>query len=117
MVVTPADAQLEQVSVDNLAQGNEARIRSAIVDYRAARTPERITRATLLAGGATLLYLVAARAIDMARDPAAEARVESALHARIHTVGIQSFAIVRAERARALVSALLRLCAFSRCWR
>ena len=35
-------------------------------------------------------------------------RVESALHARIHTVGIQSFAIVRAERARAAVSGLLR---------
>ena len=113
MVVTPADAQLEQLSVDALVQANEARIRKAIVDYRTARTPERMTRAALLAGGATLLYLVGAALLIWITMRLRE-RVESVLHARIHTVGIQSFAIVRAERARALVSALLRLAAHPR---
>ena len=50
MVVTEVDARLEQASVATLAQGNEARIRSAIVDYRAARTPERMTRCLRVAG-------------------------------------------------------------------
>ncbi len=108
MVVTEADAQLEQLSVEALARDNERRIRSAIIDYRAARTPERVTRATLLTAGATLLYLGAA-ALLIWLTVRLRKRVELALHARIHTIGIQSFAILRAERIRTVVSALLRL--------
>jgi small-conductance mechanosensitive channel len=108
MVVSEADAQLEQLTVPALAQANEARIRAAIVDYRAARTPERMTRAALMAGGSTVLYFAVAALLFWITGRLRH-RVESSLHARIHTVGIQSFAIVRAERARAMVSALLRL--------
>jgi small-conductance mechanosensitive channel len=108
MIVAESDAHLEQISVPALAQANETRIRDAIVDYRAARTPERMTRAALLAGGATLLYLAVATLLLWITGRLRR-RVESALRARIHTVGIQSFAIVRAERVRAVVSALLRL--------
>ncbi|RZL90609.1 MAG: mechanosensitive ion channel family protein [Variovorax sp.] len=108
MVVTDADAQLEQTPVSALAYANEARVRSAIVDWRAARTPERVRRAALLAAGATLLYLVAA-ALSIWLTTRLGQRVERALHARVRTVGIQSFAIVRAERIRTAVSRLLNL--------
>lgn len=108
MVVTDADATLEGVSVDALAYGIENRLRSALVDYRAARTPENLRRSALLAAGASAAYLVAA-ALSIWLTWRLYQRLEAALHARVRTVGIQAFAIVRAERLRVVVSGLLKL--------
>lgn len=108
MAVTDADAALDGVSVSALAYSIENRVRSALVDYRAARTPENLRQSALLAAGATAAYLVAA-ALAIWLTLRLVQRLEVALHARVRTVGIQSFAIVRAERLRVVVSGLLKL--------
>jgi small-conductance mechanosensitive channel len=108
MAVTDADAALDGVSVSALAYSIENRVRAAIVDYRAARTPDAVRRSSLRAAGASAAYLVAA-ALTIWLTRLVYQRLEVALHARVRTVGIQSFAIVRAERLRVVVSGLLKL--------
>lgn len=108
MAVTDADAALEGVSVSALAYSIENRVRSAILDYRAARTPEALRRSSLRAAGASAAYLMAV-ALTIWLTRLVYERLEVALHARVRTVGIQSFAIVRAERLRVVVSGLLKL--------
>ncbi len=108
MVVTPADAQAEQLQLDVLVTLVQGRIRDAIVDYRAARSTEARVKGALNAGGATLLAAASAGlvlwlAVRLRR------RVDEAMRERVHTVGIQSFELLRAERMRAVVQGLLRL--------
>ncbi len=108
MVVTPADAQAEQLQLDVLVTLVQGRIRDAIIDYRAARSTEARMKGALNAGGATLLAAASAGlvlwlAVRLRR------RVDEAMRERVHTVGIQSFELLRAERMRAVVQGLLRL--------
>lgn len=97
MGITEGDASLEQISAADYAQAHLIRIRQAIIQYRAARSPQALRAAagrTLVAtivlgiGIGVLLWLW--RRVD--------ALLTRRLHARIHSVGIQSFEVVRAEQ-------------------
>ncbi|MEJ8826134.1 mechanosensitive ion channel family protein [Variovorax humicola] len=107
MVVSDADAQAAETTVEALAGAAEDRVRSAIIDYRVARSPERVRNATLLALTATVLFLVAA-AVSVWLTIRLRRGIEHALHPRVQTLGFQSFAIVRAEHIRAVLSGILK---------
>jgi small-conductance mechanosensitive channel len=97
MNVVDADATLEQVSLTALAAAQVMRIRQAVVDYRAARTPDALRSAAINIAAATAIVLIV---VLMARR--ASRSIESYLRRRwqkrIKTVGIQSFEVVRAEQ-------------------
>jgi len=102
MAVTDADAALEQVSRGELAIAHLERIRDAIGEYRAARTPQALRRAAINTIAATAALAVAIgllvwfwRALD--------SLLRRRLQARIHSVGIQSFEVMRAEHIWAAV--------------
>jgi hypothetical protein len=61
--VTGADARLEELDTPTLARVVRDRVARAIVDYRAARTPDAIHRALRMAGYWTVGYLVALAAL------------------------------------------------------
>jgi small-conductance mechanosensitive channel len=97
MAIAQADADLEQVRPDELAALHLVRIREAITDYREARSAVALRRNAFNALIATVmlaLALVAARRVRRGIDVLLTRR----LQARIHTVGIQSFELMRAER-------------------
>jgi small-conductance mechanosensitive channel len=108
LAVTDADAALEQVSQAELATADLIGIREAILEYRAARTPGALRRATVNTVVATFVFAVVLgsliwfwRTID--------ALLERRLQARIHSVGIQSFELMRADRIWAGVRNLIHL--------
>jgi small-conductance mechanosensitive channel len=107
MTVTDADASLEQISRTDLAAAHRFRLQQAIADYRAARSPAALRRAavnTLIA--TVLLALAVGLVLWLWRR--LDALVRRRLQARIHTVGIQSFEVMRADRIwAALRSALV----------
>jgi small-conductance mechanosensitive channel len=97
VTVVDADAALEQIGRPELAATHLQRIRQAITDYRAARSPAALQRAAVSALTATLLLAVALvilrwfwRAVDRI--------LKRRLQARIHTLEFQSFEVMRAER-------------------
>jgi small-conductance mechanosensitive channel len=97
VTVVDADAALEQIGRPELAATHLQRIRQAITDYRAARSPAALQRAAVSALTATLLLAVALvilrwfwRAVDRL--------LKRRLQARIHTLEFQSFEVMRAER-------------------
>jgi small-conductance mechanosensitive channel len=97
LAVTSADASLEQVPIGDLATAHLMRLRQAILDYRTARSASALKTNALNALGATAVLAVAVmtllwfwRWIDR--------QLTSRLRARIQSVGIQSFEVVRAER-------------------
>jgi small-conductance mechanosensitive channel len=97
MTVANADASFEQVAMRELATAHMARLREAIVDYRAARSPAALRANALNALGATVALIAGAFALFwfwrwMDRW------LTSRLATRIQTVGIQSFEVMRAER-------------------
>jgi small-conductance mechanosensitive channel len=97
VTILDADASLEQVRRTELAAAHLSRLRGAIAGYRAARSPASLRRAAVNAIAATLVLALAVTALWQVRR-----RVEHLLtrrfQARIHTVGIQSFELMRAER-------------------
>ncbi len=106
MIVTDGDARLEHLSRDFLAKTHLTRIRQAIDDFRRARSREALLQGCLYAGGATVaLAVVIVLIIMLGRrlDSLVTERVES----RIHSLGIQSFEIVRAERMRGALHSML----------
>ena len=108
MLVLDADAAVEQLNVQELAETYRIRVQAAIVDYRAARSSERMTRGGVMAAVATLLFVLVAGSLLFVSSRLTR-RIQGMMQARVQTVGIQSFEIVRAERLRAMVSALLRV--------
>lgn len=96
MALFDADARIEQVERHTLGMTSRDRIVSAIEDYRRERSPESLRQNGLAAAGATLLLLVSLGMLIWASrrlDPL----LQRFFHSRIHNLGIQSFAIVRAE--------------------
>ena len=97
MTVVDADALLEQVRRAELAQVHMLRIRQAVNDYRAARTPAAMWRAAGTSLAASLVFLLAVVTVVWVWR-----RLDGFLHnrlkARIGSVGIQSFEVMRAER-------------------
>jgi small-conductance mechanosensitive channel len=61
--ITTADGQVEEVDTALLAEIVRARLEQAIVDYRAARTPEGVRRAIWRAASWTIGYAVAIAAL------------------------------------------------------
>ena len=107
MVVTDADAHVEQVSRSTLAIALRDRIVQAIEKYRADRSREYLIRAASYAAAATVALVLAMTAlIWLARR--LEALVMRRLHGRIRSLGFQSFEIVRAQHLRLAIEGLLR---------
>jgi small-conductance mechanosensitive channel len=102
MGVTAADASLEQVSAADYAQAHLMRIRQAITQYRTARSAQalraaagRTAIATIVLAIGIIVLLWLWRLFD--------ALLTRRLHTRIHSVGIQSFEVMRAEQIWAAV--------------
>jgi small-conductance mechanosensitive channel len=106
MMVVDPDANLEQVLRADLAAGHLLRVRQAIADYRAARSPAALRRAALATLTATLVLaaiLVALRRFWRWLD----GRLLRRLQAHIHSVEIQSFEVMRADQIWAGVRSVL----------
>jgi len=107
VTIADGDARLEEVERSDLAAVHMARLRQAVADYRAARSPGAIRRATVATMGATLALALSLLALSVFwrwLDRVLTRRLE----ARIHSVHIQSFEVMRAEQIwSALRSVLL----------
>jgi small-conductance mechanosensitive channel len=97
LAVTDPDARLEGLDRKDLALVYVARIGQAIEDYRTARTREALTASGTRAAVATAV-LLAVLVLMVWLWRRMRAALEARYRQRIHTVGIQSFQIVRAER-------------------
>jgi small-conductance mechanosensitive channel len=97
MGVVDADASLEQVGRAALAAAHASRIKQAISDYRAARTPAAERRAAIRIVVASLV-LVAAIAALFGFSRWLDRFLARRLQARIHSVEIKSFEVMRAEQ-------------------
>ncbi len=102
MSVVEADAAIEQVTREDLARTHLLRVRQAIVEYRPARSPAAIRAAALNTLGASLA-LLAAVVVLLWVWRRLDALLTRRLQARIHTVGIQSFEVMRADKIWAAV--------------
>ncbi|HSA58016.1 MAG TPA: mechanosensitive ion channel domain-containing protein [Gemmatimonadaceae bacterium] len=106
LTVVDADARMELVDRTALTTAHLARIRQAIVAYRADRTVEALRRGATRAAVATLILAIALVVVFwIARR--ADAAVAHRLRARVHSVDQQSFEALRAERIRDAVHAAL----------
>ena len=95
--VVETDAIMEQVARNDLAAAHAYRIRQNITAYREARTAQALRSAAIRAAVATLVALLAIGAF-LWLWRTLNRRLTHRLRARIHTVGIQSFEVMRAER-------------------
>ncbi len=97
MAVVDADAQLEGVSRGVLAEAYRQRIAEAVTEYRLGRDPEALWRNAGRAVLATLVLVlalwVAARGLRRLRNA-----LDRRYRAKVGSVHIQSFEIVRAEQ-------------------
>jgi small-conductance mechanosensitive channel len=102
LTIVDADASLEQVARADLANTHAYRVRQAMADYRAARAPAALRRAAFSTLVATLVF-----ALGLALLLWCWRRLDAALtrryQSRIHTVGIQSFEVMRADQIRAML--------------
>ncbi|MGH9883584.1 MAG: mechanosensitive ion channel family protein [Pyrinomonadaceae bacterium] len=97
MVVFDADAQQTSVPRGALAQYIVSRIQSAVTDYRQARTRQALSISAARAGvGTVILVAFVAMLIWLSRRLLG--MLEKRYRQRIHSVGIQSFEVVRAEQ-------------------
>ena len=97
MAVIDSDAALEQLNRQELAAIHVGRIQRAITQYRASRSPEALRGAVINAAVATVVTL-AAVAVLFLLWRRFDGLLTRRLRARIHTVGIQSFELMRAEQ-------------------
>jgi small-conductance mechanosensitive channel len=107
MSVVDADARLEGVSQRELANVITDRVRRAVLDYREARSPERLLRGGFYTLGATGV-LAALVGLVMWLTWRIDAFAERRLHRRIRALEIGSFELLRAERIWGGLRALLR---------
>ncbi len=96
MVVTDDDARFQGVGRKVIAAVYTARLRTAIEHWRAERSPESLRRSAIRALAATLILGVAVL-LTLWLWRRLRAALEQRYRERIHSVGIQSFQIVRAE--------------------
>jgi small-conductance mechanosensitive channel len=97
MAVVPADARLEGVTEGMLALAHLQRVREAITSYRAARSPTALRDAAIRSLIATFLLLIAI-AVSLRAAARMNRVLNERLQTRIHSIGIQSFELMRAER-------------------
>ena len=108
LVVTAADGRLEGVEPDVLASLFVTRVEAAMQAYREARSPAVLLRAAQRAAAATLGLLLVL-VLALAGLKRLDLRISRTFDERIHSVQIQSFEIVRAQRLRDLLRAVTRL--------
>jgi small-conductance mechanosensitive channel len=96
MLVTDADARLERLNRDYLANIHIARIRTAIDDYRRMRSRDFLLQGGLHAGGATVLFILGI-ALLVWLGVRLDRNLTTRIHNKIHGLEIHSFEIVRAE--------------------
>jgi small-conductance mechanosensitive channel len=97
LAIVDADAELEQVGRRGLAAVHLERIREAIAGYRDARSSSALRRTAVSIAVATLVAVLAIFVVRRVRQWI-ERILTARVHKRIHTVGIQSFELVRGER-------------------
>ena len=97
MAVVDADAALDQVNAADLAVGHAQRIRTAIVEYREARSEAALERDVINIAIATVIIVIVV-GLMIWTTRRVDRYLTDRLQARIKTVGIQSFEVIRAER-------------------
>ncbi len=97
-----ADAQLEGIGRPELAKIHSLRVQQAILNYRAARSTAALTSAAWRTGVASVV-LLAAVALLLTFWRRLDRMLRRRLEARIHTIGIQSFEVMRAEQIHSAV--------------
>jgi small-conductance mechanosensitive channel len=107
MTITNADANLEQVGRSALATAHLHRLRQAVGAYRAARSFGGLRRAAVRSLSAMLACAIAFVGLRRFWDWL-DRFLSSRLQARIHTVGIQSLELMRAEQIWATLKSVLR---------
>ncbi len=107
MVVVDADAQLEGVSRQVLAQVYVARIVEAVKAHRHDRSPRVLLINTAYAAAAVLLLALAWLGVRWGL-PRLDAALERRYKAKLHDLQIQSFRILQAEQLWAGLQATLR---------
>ncbi len=108
MAVTEADARLEQLTRTELAATHLARLRQAVAEYRAARTPEAMARSIRTVAVATLGVLLALGVIALLNRWMHKLAAR-AVDRRVQAVQIQRVALVRAERIVTILHQALQL--------
>jgi small-conductance mechanosensitive channel len=106
MVITDGDARLEHLNHEYLANIHLKRISQAIDDYRGMRSRDVLLRSGLYAGVASVVLIVVIfflLLLGRRLDSVLSERVKG----RIHSVGIQSFEILRAEHIWEAVRGLM----------
>lgn len=106
VAVTEADAKVEGLDRRLLARVYVERIQAALRIYRQARDPQVLLRASRRAVAATLLLLAALLSLLWAFRRL-EARFALRFDEKIQSVQIQSFEILRAQRIRSAVRAVV----------
>ncbi|MPS81277.1 MAG: mechanosensitive ion channel family protein [Achromobacter sp.] len=96
MIVTDADAVLEQTSRENLAALHLIRIQQAIDEYRQARTTDALLKAGLYCAVATALLAIAI-AVLLMLNRWLDRALSKLLKSRVRAVGIQSFEVLRSD--------------------
>ena len=102
-IVADADADVESLARAELAAVHAARIREAVLAYRADRSTRALTGAAWRTAAATLA-LVVAIALLLTFWKRLDRLLDRKLQARVHTIGIQSFDVVRAEQIHSALS-------------
>lgn len=102
-----ADASLEQVDREILAQTYALKIKEAITRYRKSREPDRIRKAAVQSALWTVA-LIAALILLWFLHKILSSWLESRYKKKIHSLKIQSLNIVRAERIWMILTGLLR---------
>jgi small-conductance mechanosensitive channel len=94
--VIHADAAIEGVSLSDAALVRAMRIRDAVARYRAERTPERLLQSAVVASAAAAAAVLALWLtwIGLRR---VRLGLDQRYRARVHSLSIQSFEVVRAE--------------------
>jgi small-conductance mechanosensitive channel len=100
VTIVDADASLEQVGRTELALAHLARVRETVIEYRAARSAGALRRAAVNTLIATIVF-AAGIALLLWFWRGLDALLARRLEAHVHTVGIQSFEVMRADRIRA----------------
>jgi small-conductance mechanosensitive channel len=106
LIVTEIDAQLEGANRKTVAEVFRLGTRDAIETYRKARTREALTAGAWRAAAALAVFAVALLLAIWAWRGILAA-IERRYRDRIHSVGIQSFQILRAERIWGAVRAVM----------
>jgi len=100
------DATIEGISLQDAALVRTMRVREAMARYRSERTPERLTQSAMTAGIAAVVALLALW-LTWRGFRRAVLSLDRRYRARVHSLTIQSFEVVRAESIwRALNNAL-----------